>query len=785
MMIMGFLPKIFAVQENKDVEEASNNFLKNRLASSISTVSNDGMCSSAVGHTDSLSPIDVQRLKKDFVASSSVSQVIAKRKGKHPFQGAAFIGPDGIPVVLGGTADIATFKAFRGQHVVIEAINCDTPYGNIIVFLTKAYDVRAIAYTFMPADDPVCRAVLATGKVAFAQFRGNKVSDFSFIDFSSRPLLYKELAALGQIPNRSDFLFHDFDLAFWWLMALPDCDWSREIARRPQDALQTGWGKWVTSFARTFSTRSAIAHAEYLTHGMPAHYKSEKFCQTHPHFYRLLSAIYDAKPLGNIVALAGQALLSAEAADDMLRGIADAMQSVHGDDAVLNVALQALRLSWHVHPAVCAGRRRPWFDARGTMITSKFIDLDPLVLGVTAQNYWRDVDLNWPINHGQVMTGADIPADASDMMQSLGALHFDGTTAAKAQVLSQSLLAEAMEHRQWSVPWGARVQIGIGIFQYVDLYEIGSQFLCMLRDSNNRYLLAFVDVRGGAIGIPQFAQEGSDVELREKAVSAAGIILASIIRDFLVVEDRESVFGQRTRKIFTSVCGNIRPGRSVVYLPRVRYTTTANIQQTERAFSDFRRRSAHEVSGHLRRTSNASAQQIVLAHRHGIIVPAGCTFVRPHRRGQQTGEEVRREYRSRSASRILFPAVDNIGPTSDVASLDFERNIARMMKSLVLQIEHVAASDSGDGGVNVYAYNGVSNEIWAIHCVCFPSERHVGPGIIRHLAGTLPQYPDGTKGMVVTTSSFTKEARDEARKHGFKLVGGAEFAALVSNGHQT
>ena len=82
----------------------------------------------------------------------------------------------------------------------------------------------------------------------------------------------------------------------------------------------------------------------------------------------------------------------------------------------------------------------------------------------------------------------------------------------------------------------------------------------------------------------------------------------------------------------------------------------------------------------------------------------------------------------------------------------------------------------GDGGVDVYAYEELFDEIWAIQCKCYAAHHSVGPNVIRELYGSLHAYPEGTKGMVITTSSFTAGAIKEAERMGIKLVDGDEFS---------
>lgn len=77
--------------------------------------------------------------------------------------------------------------------------------------------------------------------------------------------------------------------------------------------------------------------------------------------------------------------------------------------------------------------------------------------------------------------------------------------------------------------------------------------------------------------------------------------------------------------------------------------------------------------------------------------------------------------------------------------------------------------------MDVFAYDEKEDEIWAIQCKNNSPDNRVGVGIIRELLGSLKEYPDETKGMVVTTSSFSKGAYKLADRYKVKLVTNEEF----------
>lgn len=773
---------ILRVSKHVDGEFVSTNSTSSDVPTDLFTLQAPQMqlraASAPPDSSDSLLVIGALALEKPAVTTPVLSRLITEVRGKHIFQGAATVTSDGVPFFLVPTPDLATFKAFKQKEPVLRVWNWDTPYGNILNLSVMTRSGAPAAHVFMPVEDPHCVAALKTGKIAFAACHGAMVSDSFVADFSTDLMRCNALLVLRNLPPAPDFLFTDADLAYWWLMGQHNAEWSRQLAARPQDALQIGWAMSVTERARAFSACFAEEHATYLSQGMPKSYSDPGIRDKHPYLFRLLSAVAEAVPLGDLIANAGQTLLVAEAADDILNGIEKVAQLGLGDETTFNLALNALRLSWRAHSAVRSGRRRPWFDDRGTMITPKFIDLDPKAIGLDGKDYWRDIDLRAPFNHGLFISGTDLPADPLAFKRSLSAVSHHGAALSDASSLIQSLLVEAKEHRQWTVPWDARVRIAVGDIRFVDVYEIKSVFYCMMRDARERYLGAVVDLENAIVDVPELHRgDDNGSEDTKKALSTIGIILASVIRDFLVVENRESVFSQRTRKPTLPWRRGNPPQRSIIYLPRARHTHLEGIRGTKSVFSSFKPRATHEVSGHLRRSDSVSPAQAILAHQHGFHIPEGFTYVRPHRRGLRASHEVQREFRSRSATRSLFATMDNEAETP-VARFEFDRKIVRLLESLGLTVQPFTANESG--GMDAHTYNSDTNEIWVIRCLFLDSWQTVDVDTVRDFADALRGYRAGTKGMIVTTSGFTQGAKDEAAACGFTLLDGAQFAAIVN-----
>jgi hypothetical protein len=269
--------------------------------------------------------------------------------------------------------------------------------------------------------------------------------------------------------------------------------------------------------------------------------------------------------------------------------------------------------------------------------------------------------------------------------------------------------------------------------------------------------------------------EDEDVQNKEASLSLM-LIFASIIRDFIVVEERQSLFSTKPSK--ENRC-RINRELSVIYLPRVIYTENPNVRNYVERFGKDIPRSAHDVSGHIRKVEKASPVQIILAQKYGFHIPQGYTFVRPHRRGTEAEKAIKKIYRSRTASSVIYRVLDTAPKGTRPMWFEFEKDVARFMKALGLTVIHVSSSGKGDGGIDVYAHNEVTDEIFAIQCKCYAPGYKVGPDVIRELSGTLNKYPEGIKGMILTTSSFTKGALEEAVTLGIEVINGQDFVNMA------
>jgi restriction system protein len=99
------------------------------------------------------------------------------------------------------------------------------------------------------------------------------------------------------------------------------------------------------------------------------------------------------------------------------------------------------------------------------------------------------------------------------------------------------------------------------------------------------------------------------------------------------------------------------------------------------------------------------------------------------------------------------------------------------MESLGFTVEHVSLSRRGDRGIDLIAKKGADLDevVWIVQCKNYSPKHKVGPNIVRELIGALSNCDQGTRGMIVTTSSFTSGAKEEAARANIRLVDGKEL----------
>lgn len=451
------------------------------------------------------------------------------------------------------------------------------------------------------------------------------------------------------------------------------------------------------------------------------------------------------------------------------------------DDWVLNEAVQAnLEAALLDSRITRCGTQRPWIAntaaGYGLELRSSQFDLDaPL----------EDIKRMWGLGTsimGLFDTGlrigySDFPAPLDVICDAFQSLTLEGSVD-NAQLKVQSLLREAQEARQWSIPWGARVQIQFGPFTSIRIFEKDGEFSCHFLDEHDRYFLVAIGLqaqppKASSSHLIRYLSDGDDVVWNTDAETSLMLIAAAIVRDFIVVEERQSLFTARPMR--RRIRG--RDVRTVIYLPRVRYSATRPEKLSAGDTSNGR--SKHQVAPHIRRAGTSSTAQRFLAQRYGMHLPEGFTFVRPHVRGGEQDEQRIRVYRSRSASKMIFEEVSTAPEGTRPAWFDFERDCARLLTARGMKVIHQAAQRCGDGGIDLFAVD-AAGDSWVVQCKCWSANRPVGPDVVRELAGAITAADCGkstaSHGMIITTSRLTRGALEVAAALGFEIVQGDALA---------
>jgi hypothetical protein len=423
------------------------------------------------------------------------------------------------------------------------------------------------------------------------------------------------------------------------------------------------------------------------------------------------------------------------------------------------------------------GTLRPWLKNVGfSRIELQRMPIDLSALEDDVARLWRNgMELIDVIDAGLYFKPSDFPVPFDTVNRALERVVLEGTVD-HAESRVTELLNEAQIARQWSIPWGARVAINFGPFVALRIFELSGEFACHFLDDQDRYFTVAIGIGKGvprAITHQLVRRQQDDGELtwNDDAQASLKLIAAAIVRDFLVVEERESLFSSRNMR--KRVRG--RDVRSIIYLPRVRYAAPEiDRLRSENAAAAVRTR--HSVGHHLRRSKESSPAQQFLAQRYGIHVPEGFTFVRPHERGSGAADTRMRVYRSRSASRMLFEELDSAPSGSRPAWFDFEKDCARLLRARGMEVIHQAAQRDGDGGVDLYAVD-AAGQSWVVQCKCWAAHREVPPAVVRELAGAINLADKGSakssRGMIITTSTFGPGAVTAAAALDFELIDGA------------
>jgi hypothetical protein len=600
-----------------------------------------------------------------------------------------------------------------------------------------------------------------------------------------------DLSEGGEIP------FWPEPLADFWRTLHYDGPWVDDLSDSDRARARWGYESW-RSRARAAGFIQVLIDDQRLDHKasgfdasgqltrVPASAEAQTFPQRHPQIALLFAALAGPEPSAKRAHEAAVSVLRTPA--EIHAWITEAFRVLDelNDPHVYAAMHSTLAAAVRDAGVTASGTCRPWLtNAGASRLELKCMPIDLNARLLDIESLWNGgleiIDL---IEMGLRVSGTEFPTPFELLCKSLVDVRLDGSVE-EAEHRIKQLLNEAQEARQWSIPWGARVEVRFGHFVALRIFERYGEFSCHFLDEKDRYFhvaIGLGDSQPKAVSqqLVRLNPDTGEPEWNTEAECALKLIAAAIVRDFLVVEERETLFTSRRdrRRI------GARDIRSIIYLPRVRYSSALLEQRPGEPADGSSHRARHSVAPHLRRATVASAAQRFLAQRYGFSLPQGFTFVRPHERGGGTELERIRVYRSRSASRMIFEALETAPEGTRPAWFDFEKDCARLLRQCGMQVIHQSANRDGDGGVDLYAIDADGGS-WVVQCKCWAAHRRVGPDVVRDLKGAIDLADVGSdtvsRGMIITTSTFTDEATRAAAEFRFELIDGPTLVRQLTS----
>jgi len=694
----------------------------------------------------------------------------------HPLRGA--VRKIGDQYVLGVRCPDGQAAKQLERSMAVGVFRWDGYFGSAVTFTFQAPGRTAMARAWVATCDPVLAPMLSANKLVVIPFyRGQPVSVITSEPY--HPLV-REI--FERILDRSDedhrregpLVSQEPGLAFWETFRLSPI-WNDLLSK--QDRLQIGWAKRYMNSLNYLV--GAINSGEVPVPELdPA---DSNFLEQRASFKVLSESLWDriGIPFLNVLHGRMSAIDLAREANftdciDMLIGVEDSPNPFASYRGYLGELAQISTIS--------EGRSREGLQAvfpdnstDRMLLTTVPIPTDGLT-DEQADNYWENVPYGLGVGVARLVSGGLIPANLDAIGEEIRSIRL-GCSMSEALDATQALSDEANLLNRWTIPWGARVQVRIGPFVEIDFYPQDNEIAILLRTDDGGYRWGAFNLRKGAWNLVHIFRNAShslfdeqkDKALVEEIELAIQLLLVTIVRDFVVLEDRTVGFAVvRATRTASQRPLDVKAPR-IIYIPRIRYIANPDIPKMN-AELEVRERVPHQVSAHLRRSDHASPFQTILAARYGFNLTPGYTFVRPHYRG---GLPLEREviYRSRSAMRSLYSSAPEIVGTATSQWFQFERDVAAVMARMGFEVDHVAASRTGDEGVDVFAEHSRNGEAWAIQCKCYAPDRKIGPAVVRELIGALTAYPEGTRGMIVTTSSYSSGAVTLAQEHNIVLNG--------------
>jgi len=128
---------------------------------------------------------------------------------------------------------------------------------------------------------------------------------------------------------------------------------------------------------------------------------------------------------------------------------------------------------------------------------------------------------------------------------------------------------------------------------------------------------------------------------------------------------------------------------------------------------------------------------------------------------------------------LTVGATLNLTNLSTLSGMDFERLITSLLQKMGFRAEMTKAS--GDGGIDIVANldKPLVGGRYLIQCKRLDTAAQIGAPTVREFYGAMVADRKAVKGIFVTTSSFTTQAREFAHSLPLELIDGQKLQMLL------
>jgi len=343
------------------------------------------------------------------------------------------------------------------------------------------------------------------------------------------------------------------------------------------------------------------------------------------------------------------------------------------------------------------------------------------------------------------------------------------------------ILKEAMNQETGLlIPYNACVELQDDFnFRYARFIETDKFIHIFLHDENDRYLSELYckgedEFRYWLVNRKQIFDEPENLK---KMFDRLYVKLASCIRDWKVLIERDSTMTYRGRRIPTGVKSDVK---RIIYLPRVRYKTDPNREQKkrERIFYNESRRFSGERRAHIRRLPSGmkpSKTQLVLAESNNVYIPDNYTYVKESIWGKKNMTQRQIKYRTKSLNGLLYCPDQEFKKhegISEMSPAGFEEHCGRYIKSIGYE---VYKRNNYDGGIDIRGIKKDGSRIF-VQCKHYiGSGEPIGPDVVRELKGSTDlERKDidecDIEMMIISSTRYTHKAIEAAEKLNIRLM---------------